>query len=193
MAGFAVGIVDKDKIIDGSRVMAGDVLIGIASSGIHSNGYSLVRKLININDENGPLKLNEVINTLGCKMGEEILKPTKIYVKPILEIIDKYNIKAISHITGGGFYENIPRMLPSNLKAIINKGSWEVLPIFKILQEMGNLSEKDMYNTFNMGIGMVIAVSPEESEDVIKLLNNLGEKAYEIGKISEGENGVELC
>jgi phosphoribosylformylglycinamidine cyclo-ligase len=144
IAGFAVGVVDKEKIIDGSRIKEGDKLIGIASSGIHSNGYSLVRKLLNPNEE----KLNEFVGSLGSSLGEQLLKPTRIYVKTILDLIEKYNIKGICHITGGGFIENIPRMLPEGLRAEVKIGSWPVLPIFELLQSTGNIADREMYNTF---------------------------------------------
>lgn len=193
IAGFSVGIVEKDNILQGSNINNNDVLIGIGSSGLHSNGYSLVRKILSLNNENSSYKLNQYIKSLECKMGEELLKPTKIYVKPVLKLIERFNIKAVCHITGGGFYENIPRMLPDNMKAVINKDSWDVKQIFKILKDLGNISDEDMYNTFNMGIGMVLAVKKEQSEDVIKFLNDMDEKAYEIGYITEGNRGVDLC
>jgi phosphoribosylformylglycinamidine cyclo-ligase len=193
LAGFAVGIVDKYKIIDGSRVKKGDILIGLPSSGIHSNGYSLVRKLFNINGKDEGKKLSTYIEDLGCSVGEEIIKPTRIYVKLLLEIIDKFSVNAVSHITGGGFIENIPRMLPSNLKAIIKKGSWDIPPIFELLKNIGDIEEMEMYNTFNMGIGMVIAARQEEAENLIKYLEEKGEKAFKIGEVAEGENGVEIC
>ncbi len=193
LAGFAVGIVDKYKIIDGSKVKKGDILIGLPSSGIHSNGYSLVRKLFNINGTDEGKKLSTYIEDLGCSVGEEIIKPTRIYVKLLLEIIDKFSVNAVSHITGGGFIENIPRMLPSNLKAIIKKGSWDIPPIFELLKNIGDIEEMEMYNTFNMGIGMVIAARQEEAENLIKYLEEKGEKAFKIGEVAEGENGVEIC
>ncbi len=189
LAGFVVGIVDKEKIIDGSNMKAGDVLIGLASSGIHSNGYSLVRKVFNVDSDN-LVRFNE---SLGSSVGEELLKPTKIYVKSILSLINQYSIKGIAHITGGGFIENIPRMVPNHLHAIINKGSWPVLPIFQLLQDLGEVKENEMYNTFNMGVGMVLAVKKEDAEGCIKALEALGEHAYAIGQIVEGEGGIELC
>ncbi|MDK2799700.1 MAG: phosphoribosylformylglycinamidine cyclo-ligase [Clostridiales bacterium] len=193
LAGFAVGIVDKEKIIDGSRTQKGNLLIGLASSGIHSNGYSLVRKLFNLNGNNDDKKLDKYIESLGCTVGEEILKPTRIYVKVLHELIEKYPINAVSHITGGGFIENIPRMLPKNLKAKINKGSWEVHPVFELLKSLGNIAERDMFNTFNMGIGMVLAVDDSYADQVIRYLEGKGEKAFVIGEVVEGENGVDLC
>lgn len=193
LAGFAVGIAEKDDIIDGSKTKAGDVLVGVASSGIHSNGYSLVRKLFKLNSENAAEVLKEKVEALGCTLGEELIKPTKIYVKPLLSAIEKFEIKAVSHITGGGFIENIPRMLPDGLMAKINLGSWDVLPIFNYMQEIGKLSERDMYNTFNMGIGLVMAVNKADAENLVSHFAEMGEKAYIIGEVKEGTEGVELC
>ena len=189
LAGFAVGIVDKKKIIDGSKIKAGDKLIGLPSSGIHSNGFSLVRTLIKPSEEN----IKEYIQKLGCTLGEELLKPTRIYVKTILDLVSKFEVKGISHITGGGFIENIPRMVPEGLRVSINKGAWPVLPIFDILRELGNISERDIYNTFNMGVGMVMAVSADIAEDVVQYLKQNNEPAYIIGSITEGEAGVDIC
>ncbi len=192
MAGFAVGIVEKDKIIDGSKVKSGDALVGIASSGVHSNGFSLVRKLFNLNNDSSRERLSEYSSLLGCSVGEELLKPTKIYVKTVLELISKFEIKAISHITGGGFYENIPRMLPEGTKAVIEKGSWKILPIYDIMSTLGGITERDMYNTFNMGIGLIMAVDPSIAEDVVRTAQELGENAYIIGKVAEGNGEVEI-
>ncbi len=192
LAGFAVGIVEKDEIIDGSDLAEGDVLVGIASSGVHSNGFSLVRKLFNITgkDEDNA-RLNEKIEVLkGKTLGEALLEPTKIYVKPVLDVIEKCGVKAISHITGGGFIENIPRMLGEGYCAVIKKGTWDILPIFTLLQRAGNIPEKEMYNTFNMGIGMVLAVDKNKADDVIKVLESHGEKASVIGYVAKGENEV---
>lgn len=189
IAGFCVGIVDKVKIIDGSTIKQGDVLIGIASSGIHSNGFSLVRKIFNPSNEN----LCEYIEKLGCTLGEELLKPTKIYVKAIQRLKQEVNIKGISHITGGGFIENIPRMLPKGLGARIQEGSWDILPVFEMMQELGNIDRRHMYNTFNMGIGMVLAIDESEKEKALLVLKEAGEKAYVIGSVSESETEVELC
>ena len=189
IAGFAVGIVDRKKIIDGKKITAGDTLIGLPSSGLHSNGYSLVRKLLNPSQD----KLRDYIDMLGTTMGEELLKPTRIYVKTILQLKEKFAIKGISHITGGGFIENIPRMIPEGLRLNINLGTWPVPPIFSLLQKMGELSDNSIYNTFNMGIGMVMAVDHGIAGDVVKYLEFLGEKAYVIGKVVEGEAGVDLC
>jgi phosphoribosylformylglycinamidine cyclo-ligase len=188
LAGFTVGVVDKDKIIDKTKVKAGDALIGLASSGVHSNGFSLVRKVFNVSEKNIHMYLEE----LGCTLGEELLKPTRIYVKPVLKLIDEMGANAISHITGGGFYENIPRMLPYDLKAVIKKDSFPILPVFNMIKNTGNISERDMFNTFNMGIGMVIAIDSDKAEKAVKLLNEQGEKAYIIGEVARGENGVEI-
>lgn len=189
IAGFAVGIVDKSKIIDGKSIREGDVLIGLPSSSLHSNGFSLVRKLLNPTEE----KLREHIDSLGTTLGEELLKPTRIYVKTILDLIGKYEIKGLAHITGGGFIENIPRMIPEGLRVRINKGTWPVLPIFSLLQVLGDIKESDIYNTFNMGIGMVMAVNREIAGDVVGYLNSKDEKAYIIGEIVRGEAGVDIC
>lgn len=189
IAGFAVGVVDKKKIIDGKSIKAGDKLIGIASSGLHSNGFSLVRKLLNPTADN----IGKYVEKLGSTLGEELLKPTRIYVKTILKLKEKFHIKGLSNITGGGFIENIPRMIPDGLRVRINLGTWPVLPIFELLGELGGMSVNSIYNTFNMGIGMVMAVDPEIEQDVIRYLETLGEKAYAIGEVIRGEAGVELC
>lgn len=189
LAGFVVGIVDREKIIDGSGMRAGDAVIGLASSGIHSNGYSLVRKVFNVNSDT-LFRFNEA---LGASVGEVLLTPTRIYVKPVLHVLEQHEAHGIAHITGGGFIENIPRMIPQGLKAIIHKGSWPVPPIFHLLQELGEVAEADMYNTFNMGIGMVMAVPPEQAEAVLALLEASGEKAWRIGEIAAGEGGIEIC
>ena len=188
LAGFTVGIVDKKKIIDGKKIKAGDKLIGLPSSGIHSNGYSLVRKLINPTEKN----LKEFVQKLGCTLGEELLKPTRIYVKTVLDLIQKYEIKGISHVTGGGFIENIPRMVPESLRVNIQKGTWPVLPIFELLRELGNMQDRDIYNTFNMGIGLVMAVDGEKADGIVEYLKSQGEEAYIMGYISEGEAGVDI-
>mgnify|MGYP001402600246 FL=1 len=188
IAGFAVGIVDKKKIIDGKTIKEGDKLIGLASSGLHSNGYSLVRKILNPNEE----KLAKKVDQLGTTLGEELLKPTRIYVKSVLAVREKYDIKGIANITGGGFIENIPRIVPEGLRVRINLGTWPVLPIFTLLQQLGDLTSQVLYNTFNMGIGMVMAVDPAIADDVVGYLETLGEKAYIIGDIISGEAGVDL-
>jgi phosphoribosylformylglycinamidine cyclo-ligase len=189
LAGFVVGIADKDKIINGKNIKSGDKLIGLASSGIHSNGYSLVRKIFNINSQN----LDRFNDRLGKSIGEELLTPTRIYVKSILSLIDKYEIKGIANVTGGGFIENLPRMMPEGLKLVIRKGSWPILPVFSLMQEMGEVPERDMYNTFNMGIGMVLAVSPEIADSVVLEAEKLGEKAYIIGDVEKGEENIVIC
>ncbi|ELC8453483.1 phosphoribosylformylglycinamidine cyclo-ligase [Clostridium perfringens] len=180
IAGFAVGIVDKDKIINGKDIKSGDKLIGIASSGVHSNGYSLIRKVFK--------NLDEDFN--GKAIWEELLTPTKIYVKPVLSLLEKFNIKGMAHVTGGGFYENLPRMLSEEgLSIVINKNSYEIPEIFKKLMELG-VKEEEMYNTFNMGIGFVLCVEEDEVEEVLKELSKQGEKAFEIGYINAGGEGV---
>ena len=192
IAGFAVGVVEKDKIIDGSKVKSGDALIGIASSGVHSNGFSLVRKLFNLNNDGAKERLSEYSSLLDDSIGNVLLTPTKIYVKLVCELVSKFEIKAISHITGGGFFENIPRMLPKNTKAVIERGSWKILPIYDIISTLGNVTERDMYNTFNMGIGLIMAVDPAIADDVVKAAAAMGENAYIIGKVADGSGEVEI-
>ena len=189
LAGFTVGIVDKDKIIDGSKMQAGDVLVGVASSGVHSNGFSLVRKVFGLNKE----KLEMYYEELGCTLGEALLTPTRLYVKPALAAIEAADVKAISHITGGGFYENIPRMMKKGLTAKVDRSAVPVLPIFDLIAKTGNIPERDMFNTFNMGVGMCMAVSKETADAAIKALNDAGEKAFVIGEVVEGDEGVILC
>ncbi len=189
LAGFVVGIVDKDKIINGKSIKPGDALIGLASSGIHSNGYSLVRKIFNINAEN----LGRFNEKLGKSIGEELLTPTRIYVKSILSLMQKFEINGIAHVTGGGFIENLPRMIPDGLKLVIRKGSWRIHSVFDLMQELGHVPEQDMYNTFNMGIGMVLAVSQEIASQVVAEAEKLGEKAYIIGEVVKGEEKIEIC
>lgn len=189
MAGFAVGIVDKSKVIDGSKIEDGDVLLGLPSSGIHSNGYSLVRKLFDPTRE----KLEEYVEELGCTLGEELIKPTKIYVKQIRELKDRVTIKSISHITGGGFIENIPRALKDGYSAKINKGTWPVHNIFNLMQKLGEMEERSIYNTFNMGIGMVLILNKDEAQKAIDILESIGEKGYVIGSVEKGDEGVIIC
>ena len=189
LAGFSVGMVDRDRIIDGSLVQEGDAIIGLQSSGVHSNGFSLVRKIFNISEKNIGMYLNE----LGRTIGEELLTPTKIYVKPVLSLMEKVTIKAISHITGGGFFENIPRMLKPGTTAKIERASLPKLPIFTLLQRQGNIPERDMYNTFNMGIGMCMVVAKEQANRAVEELNAMGERAFVIGTVTSGEEGVILC
>ena len=195
LAGFCVGAVEKDKIIDTSSIKPGDKLIGIASSGVHSNGYSLVRKVFDINDndvEGTRKRLNEYSEELGMTIGEALLTPTKIYVKFILHLLEKFTLKGIAHITGGGFYENIPRMFGEGLRAKIDVHSFDILPIFELIQKKGGITAKDMFNTFNMGIGLVMAVNAQDAEAVVKEAESLGEKAWVIGEVVAGENGVDL-
>lgn len=192
VAGFSVGVVEKSQITDGTKAKAGDVLIGIASSGVHSNGYSLVRKVFGIDGENAKEILETYSDELGKTIGEELLTPTRIYVKPLLKLIDEVGINTVSHITGGGFIENVPRMLPDGLKAVIKKGTWEILPVFNLMQKMSDIPERDMYNTFNMGIGMIVAVDSDKAEKAVKCLEEAGEKAYIIGNLEDGEKSVEI-
>ena len=190
LAGFSVGVVDKKDLITGADIKPGDTIIGIASSGVHSNGFSLVRKVFEMTEES----LNTYYDELGTTLGEALIMPTKIYVKALKSVKNAgVKIKGCSHITGGGFYENIPRMLPEGVKAVIKKDSFEVLPIFKLLQKTGNIAEEMMFNTYNMGIGMMLAVDPKDAEATMKAIEAAGEKAYEIGKIEAGEKGIELC
>lgn len=190
LAGFAVGIVDEGKLINGSDLKAGDVLIGMASSGIHSNGFSLVRKVFDMSKESLMTHYDE----LGTTLGKALLAPTKIYVKALRQIKDAgVRIKACSHITGGGFYENIPRMLIDGTHAVIKKDSHPVPPIFALLQAEGNLAEKMMYNTYNMGLGMILAVSPDDIEKTMEAIRQAGEEPYIVGEIEAGEKGVTIC
>jgi phosphoribosylformylglycinamidine cyclo-ligase len=189
LAGFSVGVVDREKILDGSRVAPGDALVGLWSSGLHSNGFSLVRKVFNLSERN----INMRIGELGKTLGEELLTPTKIYVKPVLSLMDKLPVKAVSHITGGGFYENIPRMLRPGITAKIEKASLPKMPIFTLLQHQGSISDHDMFNTFNMGIGMCLVVAAEDAGRAVEEMENAGERASVIGEIVSGEEGVVLC
>ena len=191
LSGFAVGVVDGKKIINGSGIRNGDVLIGLSSSGLHSNGYSLVRRLFFDIKKYGPGKR---IEELGCTIGEELLKPTRIYVKSILKIIRSFNVKGIAHITGGGLTENLPRILPqkAKLKFVIEKGSWPVHKIFDLIQAMGNVPDDEMYKTFNMGAGMVLAVNQADAQKIVKRLKSLGENAFIIGRAEKGTTaGIE--
>ena len=190
LAGFAVGIIDQKRLITGATVKQGDTLIGIASSGIHSNGYSLVRNVFRMQRET----LDTYYEALGTTLGETLLTPTKIYVKALKSLKNgNVTVKACSHITGGGFYENIPRMLPEGIHAMIKKNSYTVPPIFGMLQKDGDIEEKIMYNTYNMGIGMLIAVASEDTDQAVKLIEAAGEKAYIIGEAVSGTKGVTLC
>ncbi len=183
LAGFAVGLLDKTKMIDGKKMTEGDLVIGLASSGLHSNGFSLVRKILRPNENN----VKEFINTLGRNLGEELIEPTRIYVNSVLSLFQKIEVKGISHITGGGFYENIPRCIKNGLCAKIRLGSWTVPPIFRLLQHAGDLDQNTLYNTFNMGIGMVLVVSKENGEEALALLKELGETPSIIGELVKGE------
>ena len=188
LAGFSVGVVEKEKMIDSKNIEIGDKVIGIASSGVHSNGFSLVRKIFNINEEN----IKEQKESLGMSIGDALLTPTKIYVKPILKLLENMQVKGISHITGGGFYENMPRMLRDGVSLKIQKDSYPVLPIFKLILEEGNIPQRDMYNTFNMGIGMAVIVSKDDAEKAVQILEEQGEKAYIIGEVIEGQKEIEI-
>ena len=190
LAGFAVGVVDKKDLINGSDMKPGDVLIGMASSGVHSNGFSLVRKVFEMTKES----LDTYYDELGKTLGEALLAPTRIYVKALKAVKNAgVKVKGCSHITGGGFYENIPRMLPDGICAVVKKDSYEVPPIFKMLAEDGNIEEHMMYNTFNMGIGLVLAVDPADVDTVMAAVKAAGETPYVIGSIEAGEKGVTLC
>ena len=190
LAGFAVGVVDKKDIIDGSTIKAGDTLIGIASSGVHSNGFSLVRKVFEMTKES----LDTYYDELGKTLGEALIEPTRIYVKALKNVKNTgVRIKGCSHITGGGFFENVPRMLPENVRAIIKKESYPVPALFDLIQKNGNIEEHMMYNTFNMGLGMVIAVNPKDVETTMKAIEEAGDKCYVVGNIVEGDKGVDLC
>ena len=190
LAGFAVGVADKKDMITGEHIKAGDVLVGIASTGVHSNGFSLVRKVFQMDKET----LDTYHEELGKTLGEALLAPTRIYVKALRSVKESgVTIKGCSHITGGGFYENIPRMLPDGAKAVVKKDSYEVPAIFKMLAREGKIEEQMMYNTFNMGIGMVLAVDPADVEKTLAALEKTGDKAYVIGEIADVEKGVELC
>ena len=190
LAGFAVGVVDEKDLITGKDLKAGDVLIGMASSGVHSNGFSLVRKVFDMTAEN----LNTYYDELGKTLGEALLAPTKIYVKALKAVKEAgVVVKACSHITGGGFYENVPRMLKDGTRAVIRKDSYEVPAIFRLLAGYGNIEEKIMYNTYNMGIGMIVAVDPADADRTMEAMRAAGETPYVIGSIEEGEKGVTLC
>ena len=190
LAGFAVGVVDEKDLITGKDLKAGDVLIGMASSGVHSNGFSLVRKVFDMTAEN----LNTYYDELGKTLGEALLAPTKIYVKALKAVKEAgVVVKACSHITGGGFYENVPRMLKDGTRAVIRKDSYEVPAIFRLLAGYGNIEEKIMYNTYNMGIGMIVAVDPADADRTMEAMRAAGETPYVVGRIESGEKGVELC
>lgn len=189
LAGFTVGIGEKDKLVSGEHLKAGDAIIGVASSGVHSNGFSLVRKVFDINEKTIDIYYDE----LGAKLGETLLTPTRIYVKPLLALMDEVRVNAISHITGGGFYENVPRMLNDNTLAVIEKDKCFKLPIFDLIQKTGNIPERDMYNTFNMGTGLMLCVDSDKADEAVRILNANGEQAAVIGEIKNGQKGVEIC
>lgn len=191
IAGFSVGAVEKENIIDSSSVSVGNILIGLPSSGVHSNGFSLVRKIIKDNN----LNLNNIYPEVDAEktLGEVLLTPTRIYVKPVLEVMKSYKINGIAHITGGGFYENIPRIIPEGMMAEIDKDSWNVPQIFKFLENKGNIPSDEMFNVFNMGIGLVMAVNAEDAGDILKKLEENGQKATVIGKVKKSENGKRVA
>ena len=190
IAGYSTGVVDKSKIIDNSTVKEGDIIIGLASTGVHSNGFSLVRKVFDV--ENSDITLP--VDSLGGKsIGETLLTPTKIYVKPVLALLEKIKVKGISHITGGGFYENIPRSIPDSLGAKIDRSAIKVLPIFDLIAKTGNICERDMFNTFNMGVGMSIVVSKDDADEALNILGAAGEEPYIIGEIVSSEQKIEIC
>lgn len=189
LAGFAVGIVDRERCVTGETIEAGDIVLGLPSSGLHSNGYSMVRRIVL---EHKQIPLDTYIDVLGRTIGEEVLEPTKLYVKPILPLLEENLVKGMAHITGGSFYDNIPRILPKGLGVTINSDAWPVLPIFKLLQEWGHVESREMYHTFNMGIGMVLVVKPELVERVVEVLETEHEKVYSIGIVTEGNGEVTI-
>ena len=189
LAGFAVGVVDRNKILDKNKMRPGDVVIALPSSGLHSNGYSLVRKVFDVENAD----LGKYYGELGCELGEELLRPTKIYVRSVLAAVEAAELRGISHITGGGFYENIPRCIPDRLCARIEKSALRIPPIFPLLSRMGGISERDMFNTFNMGTGMVLVAAKDSADKALAALHSLGQEAGVIGEIVLGEEKVELC
>jgi len=190
LAGYCTGVVDKDKIINNKEMAEGDVVIALPSSGVHSNGFSLVRKVFDV--ENADLK-SPVAELGGKSLGETLLTPTKIYVKPVLALLEKVKVKGISHITGGGFYENIPRSIPEGLGAVIDRKAVKVLPIFDLLAKKGNISDRDMFNTYNMGVGMSVIVSEKDKDEALNILHANGEDAYVIGKIARMDEKIKIC
>lgn len=190
LAGFSVGVVDKKKILDNRTMKPGDVILALPSSGVHSNGFSLVRKVFNVESADLKAPLSELG---GKSLGETLLTPTKIYVKPVLALLEKITVKGISHITGGGFYENIPRSIPDGFCAVIDKASVRVLPIFELIAKVGNISERDMFNTFNMGVGMSIVVAEKDAAAALAILKENGEDAYVIGKIEKSNEKIRIC
>ncbi len=190
LAGYCTGVVDKDRIIDNKTMTPGDVIIALPSSGVHSNGFSLVRKVFDVENRNLTLPVDELG---GKSIGETLLTPTKIYVKPVLALLEKIKIKGISHITGGGFYENIPRSIPDSLGAKIDRSAGKVLPIFDLIAKAGNICERDMFNTFNMGVGMSIVVSKDDADEALGILRASGEDPYIIGEIVSSAEKIEIC
>lgn len=196
LAGFALGVIEKNKITDGSKIEIGDKIIGLSGNGLHSNGYSLVRKIFRIGDERSQAItiLNNFVQDLGCSLGEELLKPTKIYVNSVLPVLKRYKVKGITHITGGGIIRNISRILPERCRAIIHKDKWQIPPIFGIIQERGEIEDDEMFKVFNMGIGMTLIVPSEEVEEIKTELVKKGEGASVIGEVVEGKEGkVKIC
>ncbi|MEQ8152916.1 MAG: phosphoribosylformylglycinamidine cyclo-ligase [Smithellaceae bacterium] len=189
LAGFCVGVVDSEKLIDGSTISVNDRIIGVASSGLHSNGFSLARKILL---DDAKLQVTDRVSGLAKTIGEELLEPTRIYVKPILNLLKNFNVKGLVHITGGGFYDNIPRIIPQSCRCIISGNSWEIPPVFQVMKEIGKVDEKEMFRVFNMGIGMMIVVPEKESEEVAHRLEVLGEKAYIIGTVEKREKDQAL-
>lgn len=189
LAGFTVGVVDRDKVFDNNTVQAGDAIIALPSTGVHSNGFSLVRKVFDVENKD----INIYSDELGKTVGEALLTPTKIYVKPVLALAEKVNIKAVSHITGGGFYENIPRSLPDGFTAQIDRKALRILPIFDLLQKTGNIPERDMFNTYNMGVGMSLVVDSDKADEALQILKANGEDAYLIGEITKSDAGVVIA
>ena len=190
LAGFSVGMVDKKKLIDNDRMQEGDVIIALPSSGIHSNGYSLVRKVFDVENADLSVKPEELG---GQTLGEALLTPTRIYVKPVLALLEKADVRGISHITGGGFYENVPRSIPDGLCAVIDRSSVKIPPIFSLLQKKGGIPERDMFNTYNMGVGMVVIVAPKDADKALEVLKESGEDAYVIGKVAKGEDKITIA
>ncbi len=189
LAGFTCGVVDRAKILDSGRMRAGDAIIALPSSGLHSNGFSLVRRVFDVEHAD----LGAPVAELGCSLGECLLTPTRIYVKPVLALLEKVAVRSISHITGGGFYENIPRSLPEGLCARVEKKAVKTPPVFELLAKTGGIPERDMFNTFNMGVGMTVIVPGEQADEAVRVLREQGEQAYCIGEIAAGEKGVTIC
>ncbi len=190
LAGFSVGVVDKEKVLDNSKIKEGDIVLALPSSGVHSNGFSLARKVFDVENSN----ITTPVDALGGRsVGEALLAPTKIYVKPMLALFERVTVKAVSHITGGGFYENIPRSIPKGFGAKIEKNAVKVLPIFDMIKKTGNISERDMFNTFNMGVGMSVVVGKEDADEAVRILKQNGEDAYIMGEIAKSEESVVIC